>query len=136
MNLDWLVAFLLLLGAFFMLVSTIGLLRMPDLLTRMHATTKAGAFGSGLMLLAVALFFTEIGVTTRVVAIILFIILTAPIGAHVVGRAAYIRGISLWPGTLYDQLQGHYNIESGHLSSTEPAADTATEASKEQPTPS
>ncbi len=123
MMLEWIIAVLLVSGAFFALVSTIGLLRMPDLPTRMHATTKAGAFGAGLMLFAVALFFADIGVTTRVIAIVLFIMLTAPVAAHVIIRAAYIDGIPLWSGTLCDQLQGHYNTRSGHLDGAESDAE-------------
>lgn len=115
MTFDWLVALLLLIGSFFMLVGTIGLLRMPDLAMRMHATTKAGAFGAGLMLLAVAFFFGEIGVTARVFATITFIVLTAPVAAHVIGRAAYIDGIPLWSKSLYDQLKGRYDARSGKL---------------------
>ncbi len=119
MILEWLIALLLVGGAFFALVSTIGLLRMPDLPTRMHATTKAGAFGAGLMLVAVAIFFADIGVTTRVIATILFIMLTAPVAAHVIARAAYIDGIPLWSGTLCDQLKDHYELSSGHLDGAE-----------------
>lgn len=120
---EWLIAVLLVSGAFFALVSTIGLLRMPDLPTRMHATTKAGAFGAGLMLFAVALFFTDIGVTTRVIATVLFIMLTAPVAAHVIARAAYIDGIPLWSGTLCDQLQGHYRRSDGYLDGAESDAE-------------
>lgn len=123
MILEWLIAVLLVVGAFFALVSTIGLLRMPDLPTRMHATTKAGAFGAGLMLVGVAVFFADIGVTTRVVATILFIMLTAPVAAHVIARAAYIDGIPLWSGTLCDQLKDHYELSSGHLDGAESDAE-------------
>lgn len=132
MNLDWLVAFLLVIGAFFMLVGTIGLIRMPDLPTRMHATTKAGAFGAGLMLLGVALFFAETGVITRAFVIITFIVLTAPVAAHVIGRAAYIRGTPLWSGTICDQLKGHYDIRTGELEGAE--SDAELDAS-DRPTP-
>ena len=97
---------LVLLGAFFALVAAIGLLRMPDLLMRMHAATKAGTLGAGLLLLAVAVSFGDSGVTVRALAAIVFLFLTAPVAAHVIGRAAYYAGrVQLWKRTLVDELQ-------------------------------
>lgn len=94
----------LLMGAFFMFVAAVGLLRLPDLLMRMHATTKAGTLGAGLILVSVALNFTDVAVTARVVATIVFILLTAPVAAHIIGRAGYYIGIQLWKGTATDEL--------------------------------
>ena len=85
------IAILLLLGGFFALIAAIGVLRLPDVLTRMHASTKAGTLGSSLVLIGCAVYFGETTVTVRVIAIILFLMLTAPIGAHMLGRAA-VRG--------------------------------------------
>lgn len=96
---------LMLLGALFMALAALGALRMPDLLTRMHATTKAGAFGAGLMLLGVALEFPDLSVQVRAFAILLFITLTSPVAAHAVGHAGYRSGARLWSGTLKDDLQ-------------------------------
>ena len=97
---------LVLLGAFFALVAAIGILRMPDLLMRMHAATKAGTLGAGLLLLAVAVSFGDSGVMVRALAAIVFLFLTAPVAAHVIGRAAYYAGrMQLWGGTLVDELQ-------------------------------
>lgn len=94
----------MILGALFMLLAAVGLLRMPDLLTRMHATTKAGAFGAGLMLLGVALEFDDLSLQVRALAIILFITLTTPVAAHAIGHAGYLSGVKLWGGTLKDDL--------------------------------
>jgi multicomponent Na+:H+ antiporter subunit G len=69
---------------------------MPDLLTRMHATTKAGALGAGLIMLAVAVHFAEAAVVARAVGVILFIMLTAPVAAHAIGRAGYFVGVPFW----------------------------------------
>ena len=101
---EWLAATLLLIGAIWMLIAALGVLRMPDLLTRMHATTKSGVFGAGLMLLGVALHFLDAGVTARVLAIIGFITLTSPVAAHAIGRAGYYTGSPMWEGTLKDDL--------------------------------
>lgn len=78
----------LLLGGFFALVAAIGVLRLPDVLTRMHASTKAGVLGSSLILIGSAIYLAETEVTARVIATIIFLMLTAPIGAHMIGRAS------------------------------------------------
>jgi multicomponent Na+:H+ antiporter subunit G len=91
-------------GTFFMLVAAIGVLRMPDLLMRMHAATKAGTVGASLLLLAVAVHFGETGVAIRALATIVFLVLTGPVAAHVIGRAAYLSGsLRLWERTLVDE---------------------------------
>lgn len=82
------IGILLLVGGFFALVAGIGIYRLPDVLMRMHASTKAGTLGSSLVLIGCAVYFAEGVVTTRVVATILFLMLTAPIAAHMLGRAA------------------------------------------------
>jgi multicomponent Na+:H+ antiporter subunit G len=99
-----LVTVLVLGGAAFVLVAALGLVRMPDLPMRMHAATKAGTLGAGLLLGAVALAFSDVGVTIRALATIGFLFLTAPISAHVIGRAAYRSGIELWERTCLDEL--------------------------------
>lgn len=82
------ISIFLLLGGFFALIAAVGVLRLPDVLTRMHASTKAGVLGSSLILIACAIFLQETEITARVVAIILFLMLTSPIGAHMIGRAS------------------------------------------------
>jgi multicomponent Na+:H+ antiporter subunit G len=78
---------LLLLGGFFALIAAVGMVKLPDVLTRMHASTKAGTLSGALVLIAVAVWFAETSVTVRAVLGILFLLLTAPIGAHMIGRA-------------------------------------------------
>lgn len=97
------------LGALFVLLAGIGILRMPDTYLRMAVTTKAATLGVGLLLLAAALYFNDLSTTTRVVAIIIFILLTAPVGAHLIGRASYIVGNKLWEGSVVDDLEGKYS---------------------------
>lgn len=97
----------MLMGAFFILVAAVGLIRMPDLLMRMHATTKAGTLGAGLMAVAMMFFFPEISIITRSIALILFVILTAPVAAHMIGRAAYYSGVKLWDQSIVDELQDY-----------------------------
>ncbi|MCS2609483.1 monovalent cation/H(+) antiporter subunit G [Halomonas dongshanensis] len=100
---------LLIVGALLMLLAAIGLLRLPDLLTRMHATTKAAALGVILVMLANAMHFSEVGVVARSLAVIVFILLTAPVAAHVIGRAGYFVGSKLWSGTVKDELRPNYD---------------------------
>lgn len=100
------IGLLVLAGALFSLIAAIGVLRLPDVLTRMHASSKAGTLGCGLILISVALFFPGIDVVARAGAAILFLLLTTPVGAHMIGRAIYTSGEPLWKGTGVDELKG------------------------------
>jgi multicomponent Na+:H+ antiporter subunit G len=109
--------FLILTGAIFMLLAAMGILRLPDLLTRMHATTKAAALGVILIMLAVAVHFGEVAVVARAFAIIVFVLMTAPVAAHVIGRAGYFVGSKLWSGTVKDELRPNYDPFTHELKS-------------------
>ena len=74
-----LIAMLLITGGAFAAIAGIGLLRFPDVLMRMHASTKAGTLGVGLSVISVAIYYADDLVTTKVVLIVLFILLTAPV---------------------------------------------------------
>lgn len=87
---------LILLAGLFALAAGLGILRLPDVYIRMHAATKVGTLASGLVMGAVALAFPEPGVLLRCGLIVLFLLITAPIGAHMVGRAALTIGIRPW----------------------------------------
>jgi multicomponent Na+:H+ antiporter subunit G len=100
-------AVLLVFGALFMLLAGLGILRLPDLFMRLQAATKASTLGVGCMLLAAAVHFQDLAVTTRAVLVIAFFFLTAPVGAHVIARAAYAVGVPLWEGTITDELRDH-----------------------------
>ena len=96
-------------GALFILSSSIGLLRKPDVYMRISVTGKASTLGIGLILASAALFFNDYSVTTRVVAIIFFVFITISIGGHLLARAAYIIKTSVWKGTKTDDLAGQYD---------------------------
>lgn len=83
---------LLIVGAFFSLAAAIGILRLPDLYTRMHAASKAGTLGSGLAFVAIAVFALDGSVALRALAGFVFFLLTAPISAHLLAKAAYAAG--------------------------------------------
>jgi multicomponent Na+:H+ antiporter subunit G len=90
-------------GAGLLLIAGIGILRLPDLLTRMHASSKAGTLGAVLILLAVAIRFSEFSITVRIALIILFLFLTAPVAAHAIARAGYCSGVPLSKETVLDE---------------------------------
>ena len=101
-------ALLLVMGSLFSFIAALGMLRLPDTVIRMHAATKAGTLGAGLILFGVAFFYADVGITLRVVATITFLLLTAPVAAHLIGRAAYYSKIRLWKKTWIDELAQHY----------------------------
>lgn len=108
---------LVLIGAAFMFLAGVGILRMPDLYTRMSATTKVATLGVGSTLLAVAVYFSELGIATRALATIAFVLLTAPVAAHMIGRASYFVGVPLCRETVIDELGGHYDLRTHELES-------------------
>jgi multicomponent Na+:H+ antiporter subunit G len=110
---------LILIGTAFILIAAIGLIRLPDLYLRMSASTKASTLGVGCVLLATAVYFNDFGVTLRVIAVILFLLLTAPVAAHKMGRAAYFNGVPLWSGTRYNELEGRYDPKTHTLASSD-----------------
>jgi multicomponent Na+:H+ antiporter subunit G len=95
----YLAAACLVAGSLFSLLAAIGVLRLPDLYTRMHAASKAGVVGAGLILLGVALVSFDAAVVLRAVLGILFLLLTTPVSAHLLARAAYEAGIRPLPDT-------------------------------------
>lgn len=100
-----LTAMLIVLGALFALVAAIGINRLPDLYTRMHAASKAGTVGSGLLLLAVGIYSGDIAVFSRALAGFFFFILTAPLSAHLLARAAHQLGYTLSTVSVVDDLK-------------------------------
>ncbi len=114
---DALTAILLLLGGAFMLLGAVGVVRMPDVFSRMQTTTKSMTLGSVCLLLAVVLYFDQLGVGIRAVLVMAFYFLTAPVAAHMIGRAAYVTGEPMWEGTLVDELRGRYDRKGNTLGS-------------------
>ncbi|MCB1423364.1 MAG: monovalent cation/H(+) antiporter subunit G [Nitratireductor sp.] len=98
---------LVIVGAFFALVAAVGLIRLPDVYSRMHAASKAGTVGSGLMMIALAVISADGSTAIRALAGLLFFILTAPIAAHLLARAAYKVGYPLWSGSVADEMSLH-----------------------------
>ena len=112
---DMISAILVLIGAFFVFLAGLGLLRMPDLFLRMSATSKAATLGTICILAALAIYFGGIAIASRAIATIAFVLLTAPVAAHMIGRASYFDGVPLWKRTIKDELRGRYNLKTHRL---------------------
>ena len=90
-------------GTIFLVLAALASLRMPDVYCRLSASTKAVTFGAGMMLLGAAISLDAGEATTRAIAGIAFYFLTSPVAAHVLARAAHLRGTPLWEGSLIDE---------------------------------
>jgi multicomponent Na+:H+ antiporter subunit G len=96
-------------GTILILLAAVGLLRMPDIYLRLSATSKSSSLGVALVLIGVAMLLGEQSITLRVLIIIVFIFLTAPVASHVIGRAAYKSGVKLWSGSIADEMKDAAN---------------------------
>jgi multicomponent Na+:H+ antiporter subunit G len=93
-------------GAVLALIAAIGLQRFPDVFARMHAATKPATLGMALIVGGAALLVPDIGSTAKLLLAIFLQFITAPVGSHLVGRAAYRAGTELAEGTSIDELAG------------------------------
>ena len=106
---DILTSIVWLTGSTFALLAAIGVLRMPDVFTRMQASTKASTFGLGFLLAGAALQMGDFASFIRLASIGAFMLLTTPVASHVIARASYFANVPLWKGTLLDERQQHPN---------------------------
>ena len=100
---EWLSALLFLAGAALALLAGVGVLRMPDVFTRMQASTKASTLGLGCLLAGLALQHPHSAFVVRAITIVAFMMLTSAVAAHVIARAAALGGAPLWKGTVVDE---------------------------------
>lgn len=100
---DIVTAVLWLAGSVFALLAAVGVLRMPDVFTRMQASTKASTLGLGCLLLGAALQLGDLAAFIRVVSIGAFVLLTTPVSGLVIARASYFADVPLWRGTVLDE---------------------------------
>lgn len=102
---QYVAALLMVVGAVFSLLAAVGVLRLPDLYTRMHAASKAGVVGAGLILLSLALASGDGAVILRAILGVVFLLLTTPVSAHLLARAAYRAGLQPASVTIINDLQ-------------------------------
>lgn len=86
-------------GAFFMLLAGLGMVRLPDLLLRLQAASKAATFGAGGLLLAAAVEQWNVSVVARALLTFLFIFAVTPLAAQLIARAGLSAGVPLWGRT-------------------------------------
>lgn len=99
------VAIMLVGGGIFTFLAALGIVRLPDVYTRMHAASKAGTVGSGLMLLAAGIHALDVAILTRALAGFVFFVLTAPVAAHLMAKAAHSAGYRLTRLTVIDDMR-------------------------------
>ncbi len=85
---EFILYFFLIFGAAFTFIAALGVVRLPDFYCRVHAATKAGAFGGTLMLIAAGLSFGSLHAWAQVLLTIIFFYMTAPVASHLLSRAA------------------------------------------------
>jgi multicomponent Na+:H+ antiporter subunit G len=117
---DILTAVMWMAGSVFALLAAVGLLRMPDVFTRMQASTKGSTLGLGCLLIGAALQLGEFASLIRLFSIGAFILLTTSVSAHVIARASYIANVPLWEGTVLDERRRDLENEAGEPSRSEP----------------
>ncbi|HEY8516293.1 MAG TPA: monovalent cation/H(+) antiporter subunit G [Candidatus Binatia bacterium] len=107
MVLEILAALAMVVGTFFMVVTGIGLVRFPDVYTRMHAAGKAGTVGVTLLILAPSILFVaeEPFVTVRGVLAIIFQLFTTPGATYLLAHASYVRSYPTHRRTEVDELR-------------------------------
>jgi multicomponent Na+:H+ antiporter subunit G len=88
----WIAALAIVAGGVFGLLAGIGILRLPDLYTRMHAASKAGLVGAGLTFVGIAIVGGESSIILRAILGMVFLALTTPVSAHLLARAAIKAG--------------------------------------------
>lgn len=99
------VSAMLVAGGIFVFLAALGIVRLPDVYTRMHAASKAGTVGSGLMLFAAGIHSLDVAIFTRALAGFIFFLLTAPVAAHLLARAAHRAGYRLARQTVMDEMR-------------------------------
>lgn len=114
---NYLAAALILVGSGFALTASIGLLRLPDLYTRMHAASKAGTLGSCAVLLALAVHADDAAISLRALAGVVFFMLTVPISSHLLAKSAHAAGYRLWTDSERDDLRTALDMKAGQAAS-------------------
>jgi monovalent cation/proton antiporter MnhG/PhaG subunit len=93
-------------GALTVAIAALGLIRLPDPFMRMHAATKAGVLGAGMVIFGIGLSFGTLGAVLTGVAGVAFLLATSPLASHALGRAAYVSGAPVAATNMADALAG------------------------------
>jgi len=106
---EWVVALLVLVGTGITLISSLGVIRLPDVYTRAHATTKSATLGILFILLGAFVYFVYVHhiVSVRLLLGIVFVFLTAPVAGHLIIRSAHRSGVPLADISVRDDLKAY-----------------------------
>lgn len=106
-----LLSILIVTGGLLTLLGAIGLIRLPDVYSRTHAVAKSATLGVISIMLAVFLFFLLMeGIfSIKILLVIFFVFLTAPIAGLMISRSAYRTGVPLWEKSVQDDLKKLYS---------------------------
>ncbi len=112
-----LVIFFIVVGLLFIVVTAIGMIRLPDLYSRAHAASKSSTLGVMCILLGVFFHFwlNEGHFNPAILLGALFLFITGPVGAHIMGRSSYIAGVKPWSGTVRDDLEEEINQKKNNV---------------------
>ncbi len=102
------VSFLILAGSIFVLIAGLGTLRFPDIYCRIHPASKAVMLGLALPMIALFLVFPTMTTIVKMFFTVLFIVLTTPVAAHLIARAAYREGIPACDENVVDEYNGQH----------------------------
>ena len=94
-------------GVIFIVISSIGLIRLPDFYIRISAITKAITLGITLILIGIGIYFNDLVIGSKVITIIIFMLITSPVSAHIIARAAAKNKVPFWKDTLLDEFQAY-----------------------------
>ena len=125
---------LVFIGTFFYFLSALGLIRMPDVYNRMQTSTKSATLGSLGVIVGTGIWAVGLGYSpawiVQTIAVAVFLLLTNPISAHALIRAAYKSGIPLWNGSVIDKYSEHIRAKDSGENS-EPVETTPKEGGEE-----
>ncbi|AXF54646.1 monovalent cation/H(+) antiporter subunit G [Salicibibacter kimchii] len=104
-----LISLFVLSGSLLSLIGSLGIIRLPDTYSRMHAATKSSTLGVILLILGTFTYFLAEGnFSLQLLITIIFVFLTAPVAAMIISRSAHRNGVELWSRTKHDELMESY----------------------------
>lgn len=118
-----LISFFILAGTFFAVVATIGVIRLPDVYTRLHAASKSSTLGVMMMMLGTLFYFWYFDnyIDSKLFLAILFIFITAPVSAHIISRSAFHSDVEPYKLTILNELKRDESGAEDHGDYTAPS---------------
>ena len=101
------ISFFIIVGVFFLIGGSFGIIRLPDVYCRIHAAAKSVTVGVASVMIAAIIYFVAYGYgfSGKNLLAVIFIIITAPVGSHMISRAAYHTGVKIWERSVRDDLK-------------------------------